>query len=79
MENMRQKMMEVFAQALEVDPASIKEGMLLEEIPGWDSMMFVMALSGLEEELGISIPLEDAARMRTVSELLAYADGQGGR
>ncbi len=69
---MKSKIINIFAQLLEIDPSSVREDMRFEEIPEWDSMRFVMVLSELEEA-GIRVPLEDAMQMQTVSELLRFA------
>lgn len=73
---MREKIVDILAKVLEIESSSIKDDMLFEEMPEWDSMLFVMVLSELEEA-GISVPLEEAIEMKGVSELLTYAEKTG--
>lgn len=70
---MKEKMIQLITETLNVDRDKISEEMSIDDIPEWDSMMFVMILAELEDKLNISIPIEEAIEMELVSELLAYA------
>jgi acyl carrier protein len=45
----------------------------MEDVEEWDSLMHVMIIGELESRLGISIPLEEAAEMESVREILEKA------
>lgn len=70
---MREEIKNVVAETLNVDPVSIKDVMAFEDIPEWDSMMFIMILSELEERLKVSIPLEEAMELKTMADLYTAA------
>ncbi len=45
---------------------------------GADSLDVVELVMGLEEEFDVEIPDEDAEKITTVQEAVAYIDGKGG-
>ena len=46
---------------------------MIEDVEQWDSLAHVMIIGQLEEELGVSIPLEEAIELKGMRELLEKA------
>ena len=70
---LRDKIIALIADVLGVEPAVITEDTKMEDVEEWDSLMHVMIIGELESRLGISIDLEEAAEMESVSEILEKA------
>ncbi len=70
---MKEKIMNLIADTLQVDRALITEQTQMEDIEQWDSLMHVMIMGELEE-LGISIPLDEAIEITSVAEILKKAE-----
>jgi acyl carrier protein len=63
---------EIIAKELEVDSKQIvPEAKFIEDL-GADSLDIVELVMALEEEFGIDIPDEDADKMKTVGDAMAY-------
>ena len=70
---MKEKIMNLIADTLQVDRALITEQTQMEDIEQWDSLKHVMIMGELEE-LGISIPLDEAIEITSVAEILKKAE-----
>lgn len=73
---MRDKIIQIIEETLKVAPGTIMADTKIEDVEEWDSLAHVMILGALEEQLGLSIPLEEAIEMTSVSELLGLAEGK---
>ena len=63
---------EIIAKELEVDPKQISpEAKFIEDL-GADSLDIVELVMALEEEFGIDIPDEDADKLKTVGDAMNY-------
>ena len=71
---MKEKINQLIADTLDIDIERIQEETCMSDVPEWDSMMFVMILSELEEQLNISIPIEKAMEMNKVSDFYEYIE-----
>lgn len=71
---MKETINKVLADVLGVDAGLLREGTVIREIPGFDSLHFVMMISELQESYGIEIPLDKALEVETVGELAACAE-----
>lgn len=70
---MREKIIEVIEKTLNIPKGTINEESKIEEVEGWDSLAHVLIIGELESELGVSIPMEEAIEIETVSDLLEKA------
>ncbi len=70
---MREKIMEVLADITEQDVSTFSDETIIKDIPGFDSLQFVMMISELQESYNIEIPLDKALEVETVGELIASA------
>lgn len=70
---MREKIMEVLASITEQDESTFNDETIIKDIPGFDSLQFVMMISELQESYNIEIPLDKALEVETVGELIASA------
>lgn len=69
---MEEKINEIIESVLELDSGTISGGSVLKDIPEWDSMMSVLILSEMREQLGISVPFDEALEIEKVSDLYRY-------
>ena len=58
---------------LKVPAGTITEDTMIEDVEQWDSLAHVMIIGQLEEELGVSIPLDEAIDLKGMRELLEKA------
>ena len=70
---MKEKIIELIEEVLGVEAGTICEDTRIQDVEEWDSLMHVMIIGELESRLGISIPLEEAAEMESVREILEKA------
>ena len=70
---MREKIIELIENTLNLEHGTINENTKIEEVEGWDSLAHVLIIGSLESELGISIPLDEAVELTSVSELFEKA------
>ncbi|HYM80268.1 MAG TPA: acyl carrier protein [Candidatus Limnocylindria bacterium] len=63
---------EIIAKELEVDPKQVtSEAKFIEDL-GADSLDIVELVMALEEEFGLDIPDEDADKLKTVGDAMNY-------
>lgn len=76
MENLEQKVKEIIADRLGVDPEEVTPEASFVEDLGADSLDTVELVMALEEEFGIEIPDEDAEKIQTVGDAIEYIQKQ---
>ena len=67
---MKEQIIELLAELLNVPADTITEDTMASDIESWDSLNHVLIIGALEERLGIVIPLDEAAEIAGVKELL---------
>ncbi|SMO78886.1 acyl carrier protein [Balnearium lithotrophicum] len=72
MENIEEKVKEIIADRLGVDPDEVTPDASFIEDLGADSLDTVELVMALEEEFGIEIPDEDAENIKTVGDAIEY-------
>ncbi len=70
---MKEKIIELIEEVLGVEAGTISEETRIQDVEEWDSLMHVMIIGEMESRLGISIPLEEAAELESVKEILEKA------
>lgn len=65
-----ERLRDIIAGALNLNPEMITENLAMEDIPEWDSMGNMAIISAIEEKLGIEIPIEDLFELNSVSSLV---------
>ncbi len=71
---MKDRIIEVLAKQLRLDPSEINENSNILEDLGADSLDLVEILMTLESEMGIVISDEDALTLKTVGDVAAYLE-----
>ncbi|WP_022847700.1 MULTISPECIES: acyl carrier protein [unclassified Desulfurobacterium] len=71
-ENIEEKVKELIADRLGVDPEEVTPDASFVEDLGADSLDTVELVMALEEEFGIEIPDEDAEKIQTVGDAIEY-------
>jgi acyl carrier protein len=72
---MKEKVLEVIAQALEVEPERITEKSLIRDIEEWDSLAQLSVIAALEEQLKIKIPFDKVLEMEGVHDIITFIEG----
>ncbi|MBQ4417817.1 MAG: acyl carrier protein [Butyrivibrio sp.] len=67
---MKDQIIELLAELLNVPADTITEDTMASDIESWDSLNHVLIIGALEERLNIVIPLDEAAEITGVKELL---------
>lgn len=67
---MKEKIIKLIEDVLKVPAGTITEDTMIEDVEQWDSLSHVMIIGQLEEELGVSIPLDEAIELKGMRELL---------
>ena len=71
-----EKVKEIVSQQLDVDIAEVKpEAQFIEDL-GADSLDTVELVMAFEEEFDITVPDEDAEKLTSVGEVIAYIEEQ---
>ena len=73
---MLEKMKEIIAEQLSVDADSITEASSFKDDLGADSLASVELVMALEEAFGAEIPDEDAEKLTTVGDAIAYVESK---
>ena len=63
MENIDERIKEVMSAVFEVDADSINEDSSQDNIENWESIKTLDLIVALEEEFGVTIPLEEVGNM----------------
>lgn len=70
---MKEKIIEIITRTLGLKIGTITENTTISEVENWDSLMQLMILSELNDQLGIKIPIEDALEIKSVAEFIKFA------
>lgn len=71
---MTEKIKEIIANQLGIDVDKIADDAAIIDDLGADSLDVVEMLLSIEETLGITVPDEDAANLKTVSDIVEYIE-----
>ena len=66
---MQEKFLEFVADVMEVDVSEIGMGTVYKEYEPWDSLMMLTLVMELEDEYGVSIPVEKLNGVKTLEDL----------
>lgn len=70
---MKEQIIELIENILQVPNGTVSENTKMEDMEQWDSLAHVMIIGELEEKLGVSISLDEAIEITSVSEILEKA------
>lgn len=66
---MREKVILLIEEALELEQGTITEDTVAADVPEWDSLGQILIIGSLEEKFGLSIPLEKALQINSVKDI----------
>lgn len=69
-----EKVREIIAVALDIDPGLITESLAMEDIEQWDSMGNMAIITAIEQKMGIEFPIDDLFELNSVPALVAEID-----
>lgn len=58
---------------VECPPGTVKSGLALADLPGWDSLAVLGLIAALDRELGVRVQTPALAACKTVDDLVALA------
>lgn len=70
-----QDFLNFIAGLFECEPEGVSMDTAYGEHEKWDSMMMLRLIMEVEEEYEISIPLEDAWKIKTLADVYRYVEG----
>lgn len=71
---LKAKIIALVSEVLNVPEGTVTEDTCAADVEQWDSLAHVMIIGELEEKLGIAIPLDEAAEIQGMKELLESAE-----
>ena len=74
---MLEKVREVIAEQLSIDPSTITEETKFKEDLGADSLDLFELVMALEDEYSVEIPAEDLQNLATVGDVMKYLKDKG--
>ena len=74
---MLEKMKDLIAEQLNVDPSEVSENANFQDDLGADSLDLFELVMNLEEEYGIEIPTEELETLKTVGDVINYLKAHG--
>lgn len=74
---MLEKVKEVIAEQLSIDPSTISEETKFKEDLGADSLDLFEVVMALEEEYSIEIPQDDLENLKSIGDVMDYLKNKG--
>ena len=65
---------EKFAEAIDVDAASLSVETEFRTLPEWDSIVYLSVIAMLDEEYGIQIENATFKTLRTINDIVTYIE-----
>lgn len=75
---MEEKIIKVITEVLELPEGTITADTLIKDVEQWDSLAQVMIIGALEEELGVSIPIDVAVDLEGVQDYIKVVNEMSG-
>lgn len=72
---MEEKFLTIVADSLEVDKTEISMNTVYKDYEPWGSMAMMGLLMDLEEEYGVSIPIEKVSNIKTLRDMYNLVQG----
>jgi acyl carrier protein len=66
---MNDKLVEIIAEVLEMEPQEIKDGLTPDCVEIWDSFTHVVLVTSIEEEFGIILHPQEATGITSVADI----------
>jgi acyl carrier protein len=66
----KEKLYEAFAEALNIDLATVNDDLKYQSIPQWDSISHMVLISTVEEKFNVSIETDDVIDMSSVGKAI---------
>jgi acyl carrier protein len=66
------EVLDLFAEALEVEPGRLAPDTRIEDVSEWDSVGWLTLMAAVEERLGVELVARDVREMKTVGDVLRY-------
>lgn len=67
---MTEKIINIVAEILEVEPTSLSLATKQEDVEEWDSLAHIRMIAEIEEQLGISIAIDKVVEITTIEQLV---------
>lgn len=68
MSDARARLVNVFAESLVIDPATVKPDLTYNSIPAWDSVAHMTLVAAIEQEFDVMLDTDDIIGMSSVAK-----------
>jgi acyl carrier protein len=75
-DELESRVIRILSDVLDVPASQLNTATTRDDVESWDSVGIVNILTALEVELGVSIPIDDAAEMISVAKILSIVRQQ---
>lgn len=75
-DELESRVIRILSDVLDVPASQLNMATTRDDVESWDSVGIVNILTALEVELGVSIPIDDAAEMISVAKILSIVRQQ---
>ena len=76
---LQERLEEVFRQVFDDEQLTLRDEMTAYDIAGWDSVVHINLMFGIEQAFGIRFSGNELAEMKNIGELKQYLVGKGVR
>jgi acyl carrier protein len=76
-DNMNDKLAEVAATVLELEPAEVRDALTPAQVPVWDSFTHVMLITHVEEAFKVKFEPKEATSIRSIGDIRAALRKRG--
>lgn len=76
---MEEKIIKIITEVLELPEGTITVDTYIKDVEQWDSLAQVMIIGALEEELGVSIPVDVAVDLEGVQDYINVVNDMSGK
>ncbi|MCP4138108.1 MAG: acyl carrier protein [bacterium] len=71
-----ERLIKLAAETLDIDEKELTLESAAEELEEWDSVAHINMVSEVEEEFGVTIPIDDITKITKVKDFLKYIEGK---
>lgn len=71
-----EKLKNILAESLMVEPENVSGGMKFQEHPNWDSLGMLTVMASISDDFGVEVSATEVKNANTVDELFALISGK---
>jgi acyl carrier protein len=67
---------EIFTETFRLPPGPVADTLTAKDIPEWDSMNYLLFISAIEKEFGLTFTMEEVMNAQTVGDIRGIVDAR---